>query len=53
MRRKIAIALLAAGTFLGYGSAVAHAVRAHRVHDHCAGWHSSERGEPDEADGTR
>ncbi|HEY6462883.1 MAG TPA: hypothetical protein VIY73_22085 [Polyangiaceae bacterium] len=40
MRRRIVIALLATGTFLGYGSAIAHAVHAHRTHGAaCSGWH--------------
>jgi hypothetical protein len=38
MRRKITIALLALGTFVGYGSGIAHAV--HHHHAECAGWHS-------------
>jgi hypothetical protein len=38
MRRKITIALLAFGTFAGYGSALCHAARHHRAE--CAGWHS-------------
>jgi hypothetical protein len=50
MRRRIAIALLAAGTFLGYGSALAHAVHDHRAHgSQCSGWHHSESSEPDRA----
>lgn len=40
MRRKIVIALLAAGTVLGYGSGIAHAVHWHWMHHgECAGWH--------------
>lgn len=31
MRRRILIAVLAAGTFLGYGSAIAHAVHHHHA----------------------
>ena len=36
MRRRILIAVLAAGTFLGYGSAIAHAVH-HHHHVACQG----------------
>jgi hypothetical protein len=39
MRRKITIALLALGTFVGYGSAIAHAVHHHHAAP-CAGWSS-------------
>jgi len=40
IHRRILIALLALGTFVGYGSAIAHAVHHHRAHAHaCAGWH--------------
>ena len=40
IRRRIVIALLALGTFVGYGSAIAGAVHHHRMHGHdCAGWH--------------
>jgi hypothetical protein len=38
MRRKITIALLALGTFLGYGSGICHAIHHHRAA--CAGWHT-------------
>jgi hypothetical protein len=41
MRRKITIALLALGTFIGYGSAFAHAV--HHHHAECGGWHTDGR----------
>jgi len=37
MRRKIVIALLALGTFVGYGSSIAHAVHQHHSAA-CAGW---------------
>jgi hypothetical protein len=41
MRRKIVIGLLALGTFVGYGSGIAHAVHAHHAHQGpCSGWHS-------------
>ena len=39
MRRKITIALLALGTFLGYGSGIVHAVHHHHAAQ-CAGWSS-------------
>ena len=39
MRRKITIALLALGTFVGYGSAIAHAVHHHHAAP-CAGWNA-------------
>jgi hypothetical protein len=40
MRRRIVIALLALGTVAGYGSGIAHAVHAHRMHaGQCSGWH--------------
>lgn len=40
MRRRIVIALLAIGTFVGYGSGIASAVHNHRMHHgQCAGWH--------------
>jgi len=41
MRRKIVIALLALGTFVGYGSSIAQAV--HHHHAACAGWSSGAR----------
>jgi hypothetical protein len=41
MRRKITIALLALGTFVGYASGIAHAVHHHCAE--CAGWHSDSR----------
>jgi hypothetical protein len=45
MRRRIVIALLALGTFVGYGSGIAHAVHMHRAHGggECAGWHHGEQ----------
>ena len=40
IRRRIVIALLAFGTFVGYGSAIAGAVHHHHMHAcDCAGWH--------------
>ena len=49
MRRKIVIALLAVGTFLGYGSGIAHAVRARHAHGaQCAGWHHGDHAGTDE-----
>jgi len=49
IRRRILIALLALGTFVGYGSAIAHAVHDHRAHAHeCAGWHHDGHGAPDD-----
>lgn len=46
MRRRIVIGLLALGTFVGYGSGVAHAVRMHRAMNGqaspCSGWHAQE-----------
>ena len=39
MRRKITIALLALGTFVGYGSANAHAVHHHDAAP-CDGWNA-------------
>jgi hypothetical protein len=37
-RRGVAIALLALGTLVGYGSGIAHALHAHgHCHDACAG----------------
>lgn len=45
MRRRIVIALLALGTVAGYGSGIAHAVHAHRMHaGQCAGWHHDHEG---------
>jgi hypothetical protein len=44
MRRNIAIALLALGTVLGYGSGIAH-LACHR-HDACRGWHGHESPPP-------
>jgi hypothetical protein len=54
MRRRIIIALLATGTFLGYGSAIAHAVHAHRTHGAaCSGWHhDGDRGAPADRPGS-
>jgi hypothetical protein len=43
MRRRIVIALLAAGTLLGYGSAIAHAVHARHA---CGHWHDSASSDP-------
>jgi hypothetical protein len=40
MRRKITIAVLALGTFVGYGSAIAHAVHHHHHAAPCAGWNA-------------
>jgi hypothetical protein len=42
MRRKITIALLALGTFVGYGSSIAQAVHHHHAGP-CAGWSSGAR----------
>jgi hypothetical protein len=41
MRRKLTIALLALGTFVGYASGIAHVVH-HRCAE-CAAWHSDRR----------
>ncbi len=42
-RRNIAIALLALGTVLGYGSGIAHVAHmACHHHDACGGWHGHE-----------
>jgi hypothetical protein len=47
MRRKILIALLALGTFVGYGSAIGRAVHHHRMHHgECAGWHHGSEDAP-------
>jgi hypothetical protein len=42
MRRRIVIALLALGTVVGYGSAIAHAVHAHHA---CSSWHGGSPGD--------
>ncbi|MGH7298716.1 MAG: hypothetical protein ACRELB_27495 [Polyangiaceae bacterium] len=42
MRRRIAIALLALGTVLGYGSAAVHAARAHHA---CHSWRGATQGD--------
>jgi hypothetical protein len=45
MRRRILIALLALGTFAGYGSGIAHAIHHHTHHagESCPGWHHDDR----------
>lgn len=46
IRRRILIALLALGTFVGYGSAIARAVHDHHAYAHeCAGWHHDHGGD--------
>jgi hypothetical protein len=49
MRRNIAIALLALGTVLGYGSGIAHVACHH--HHACSGWHGQDS--PPAAEGHR
>ncbi len=42
MRRRIAIALLALGAVLGYGSGIARLVHGHHCADACRGQHHAE-----------